>query len=259
MSSVKKTLEEKKEVEEKTATTVRDEIMEDIGLQKYILKSLWYAGGMTTATLAISAYAPMLYHPLDISFGGLAVAFVSVIAFKNCKYEVLHTYINNEKRYYSKNSVPRLIAAGGVVVGMGACLSPIMQIQLESYPGLLTTALLTTTSVSAGVIALSMYKPSGSLVQFGGFLMGTLTGFVSLGVASILSHYIFPGNSFAMVWHRLDTYLGIPLFAGLLAFDIHMAVEQYKAKNPDHLGNSINLYLDFINLLVRIMSIQKKD
>lgn len=55
--------------------------------------------------------------------------------------------------------------------------------------------------------------------------------------------------------HIISLYGGIPLFTGLIAYDTHKSIEKYNSGDPDHLGCSVELYLDFMNLFVRFVEI----
>ncbi len=58
--------------------------------------------------------------------------------------------------------------------------------------------------------------------------------------------------------HNVDLYGGIALFTGFTAYDTHRAIDLYKRNDPDHLGVATDMYLNFMNLLIRIMEIYLK-
>src|SRR5204862_7335952 len=101
-------------------------------------------------------------------------------------------------------------------------------------------------------------KPADSLLYLKAPLMGALTGFVGMGLLSIGSMLIFGPNAFSDMWYSFDTYAGIVLFTGFTAFDTQNAIQKYKENNPDHLGCAVELYLNFVNLLIRFMEILMK-
>ena len=88
--------------------------------------------------------------------------------------------------------------------------------------------------------------------------MGGLVGLVGMGLVGLGSQLIFGPTMFSMALHSIDTYAGIVLFTAMSAYDTHKSIEMYENKDPDHLGCAINLYLDFINLLIRIMEVMAK-
>ena len=163
-----------------------------------------------------------------------------------------------EKMLYSENDNLRKFSFGALVGGMGLTMSPLTFMCMSIDPMILPKALVATIGVSAGTIWWSSTRPIGSLIKWQAPLMGCLTGFVGMGLLSLGSGLIFGQNDFLHFWHTFDTYTGIPLFAAMMAYDIHVATLEYKNRNPDHLGLSASLYLDTMNILIRIMEILAK-
>lgn len=60
------------------------------------------------------------------------------------------------------------------------------------------------------------------------------------------------------LWMNVDIYGGIVLFTGIITYDMYIAEKLYREGNHDHLGCSTKLYLDFINILIRIITIIAK-
>ena len=84
-----------------------------------------------------------------------------------------------------------------------------------------------------------------------------LYSLVGLGLTSIASLLIFGPNPFASLMMRVDTYGGLLLFVGLSIYDSHKAIKMYKENQPDHIICAVTLYLDFMNILIRVMEIMK--
>ena len=78
-------------------------------------------------------------------------------------------------------------------------------------------------------------------------------GILGCGMTGLTSQLIFGPNEFSSFLHSVDVYMGIPLMAGFVAYDTHEARAMYKNGDPDHLGCAANLYLDFINILIRVI------
>ena len=62
-------------------------------------------------------------------------------------------------------------------------------------------------------------------------------------------------NAFSDAWFSLDTYGGIVVFSGMTAYDTHVAIKMYKDGIPDHLECATQLYLNFVNILIRFIEI----
>lgn len=52
---------------------------------------------------------------------------------------------------------------------------------------------------------------------------------------------------------RVDVIFGIALFCAINAYDTHKAIQMYHDVNADHLQCSLSFYLNFINILIRVL------
>lgn len=120
------------------------------------------------------------------------------------------------------------------------------------------SAMAMTGFIFTGSSLFAMKSPVNSTISWGPALSGGLLGLIGCGVTGLISVMIFGPNSLFSALHTIDLYFGIPLFAGFIAYDTHMAIRMYKSGNPDHIGCSTQLYLDFINILIRIIEIMAK-
>lgn len=156
---------------------------------------------------------------------------------------------NDVEILYSINSTGRLISYGSLVSGMGIAMIPCM------FSQALIPAFVASSSVFAGSTLWTMKKGVGELKPYGSILYGGLSGLVGVSLMGLGSNLFFGTNWFGDMTHLISLYGGIPLFTGLIAYDTHKAIEMYESGNPDHLGCSTQLYLDFINLFVRFIEI----
>ena len=58
--------------------------------------------------------------------------------------------------------------------------------------------------------------------------------------------------------HNVNVYGGVVVLSAFTAYDTHNMIELYKKGEPDSLSAATNFYLNFMNLLVRIMEILAK-
>ena len=101
-------------------------------------------------------------------------------------------------------------------------------------------------------------RPTDSLLILKAPLCGALTGLVGMQLVNLGSSYFFGYNGFNQVLHTLDIYGGLVLFSALTAYDTHVAINSYKNQDSDHLGIAVNFYLDFINILIRMLEVVSK-
>jgi len=60
-------------------------------------------------------------------------------------------------------------------------------------------------------------------------------------------------NMYSFMVYRADTFLGVGLFSALIAYDTHCAIKSYELGMADHLAVSLDLVLDFWNILQRMV------
>lgn len=89
-------------------------------------------------------------------------------------------------------------------------------------------------------------------------MMGSLLGLIGMQLVGILSTLVVGPNPLSTLLFSLDNYAGILLFTGFIGYDTHVAIREYQEGNADHLGMSLQLILDFWNILIRVMSILSK-
>lgn len=109
-----------------------------------------------------------------------------------------------------------------------------------------------TTAIFGGASLMGLLLPRGSMFGYGSVLMGGLIGLLGLNFSGILAAKYLGMGLFATTLSTLESYIGIGLFSALLIFDTHTAIKRYKCGDADHLGMSIQILLDVMNLIIRI-------
>ena len=94
--------------------------------------------------------------------------------------------------------------------------------------------------------------PRGFMLGYGSVLTGGLVGLLCLNFSGILAAKFMGMSLFASTLSTVESYFGIGLFSALLIYDTHTAIKRYKTGDADHLGMSIQILLDVINLIIRI-------
>jgi FtsH-binding integral membrane protein len=112
-----------------------------------------------------------------------------------------------------------------------------------------------TTSVVFGVMAIAGYTTNTDLTKFGSILMMLLVGII---VATILNYLLLHSSGLDM----LINYIGVAIFVGLTAYHVQKlkrigAGIEYGDASAKKLAlmGGLTLYLDFINLFIRLILI----
>lgn len=254
----------------------------DYGLKQFIKKTYLWTGGGICSSIGIgilgSSIAPeimanqsgLFAGVIILSFGGIfGISFCPYsintkiinltsynlrkkINYQNTtNYQVTSNYQNQIKILDSINSSGRIISYGSLITGMGLCMIPACAI----FPNAIIPAFIASSSVFGGSTLYALNKKQGELEPLGSALYGGLTGLVGVSLLGLGSNIFYGTNWFGDITHMLSLYGGIPLFTGLIAYDTDQAIKKYQSGDPDHLGTSVELYLDFLNLFVRFIEI----
>ncbi len=241
-------------------------IESNYGLRKFIKKTYAFTGGGILSTLGMGMI--FLAHPEMTEFipyfmgGGFVMAMGGIFGV----YKIRPTFNeidvkerNDNKKYkywYTTNSIGRQLSYGSIIAGMGFVSAPV--IAIAGANDILLPAIIATSTVFGGATLYASTRKAGELSAWGPALHGGLFGIVGCGLSGLGSLMLFGPNEFAATMHSIELYAGIPIFAGLIAYDTEMAIDMYDKRNPDHFECSLQLYLDFMNVLIKIIEIMTK-
>jgi FtsH-binding integral membrane protein len=251
--------------------TNKEAIDKDFGLKQFMNKTYVYTGSGILATMGsgmlLSHMPEMMQYLPWMMGGGFVTGIAGCFGLGWTRYKVHTTHLKNPETnkvieaFHSENTPERQLSYGAVIGGMSLMISP--AIAFANVTGILMPAMLSTGLVFGGAMHYANTRKVGELEPWGSALYGGLWGLIGCGLTGLGSTLLFGPNTFSVFMHSIDLYAGIPLFAGFVAYDTHKAIDMYRKKDPDHLGCSVQLYLDFTNLLIRMIEIMailnKKD
>jgi FtsH-binding integral membrane protein len=133
----------------------------------------------------------------------------------------------------------------------GASIGPLIDMAIEIDPSIVATALAGATAIFACFTGSALLMKRRSLLYLGGFLMSALTMLIWM---SLLNMFI--GSMFLF---NINLYGGLLLFCGFVAFDTQLVVERFASGDDDFVKHSLTLFLDFVNIFVRILVILMKN
>jgi len=240
--------------------TVEDVIKKDASLNAFMTKIYKTTGLSISASLGVSymlANSILVYsHPFMVLFGGLAASLGGIIAFNR-----IAPIIRREKIIGGQliekweNPMSRKMAFASIIAGSGAMLSPFLGSLLVMNPGIIPMAIGLTTLIMGGSSLYAVKKPLGEFKTWEATLTGGIIGLVGMNLLSIASSLIFGPNIFSYACSRVDLYIGLGLFTAFQAFDTQQAVNEFRKGHYDHLSHVIQFFLNFKNLLIRILSL----
>ena len=249
------------------SVTNKEAIENDFGLKAFLNKTYVCTGGGILATVGSGIFFAehpgiiFEYFPLLMG-GGFVSAIGGCFGMDSARYNIITTNIHNPETgemieaYHSENDPARIASFAAVIGGITCLISPV--VAFAHWSGTLIPAMLSTSFIFGGAVHYAKTCKVGELDIWRSALHSGLWGILGCGLTGLGSTLLFGPNMFSAFIHSVDVYAGIPLFAGLVAYDTHLAIEMYQAKDPDHLGCSTGLYLDFVNILVRVIEIMVK-
>jgi FtsH-binding integral membrane protein len=136
-----------------------------------------------------------------------------------------------------------------VAIPFGAVLGPVLAQYQVMYPGIVSEAATLTAAVT-GVMAVSGLMFPDFYRSIGGALFGALTALVLVSLASLF----VPALANFTVIH----YIAAGIFALYIGYDMHRASE-IPATLDNAVDVCVSLYLDILNLFLRILEILAKS
>ena len=138
-----------------------------------------------------------------------------------------------------------LFFAFTLLEGMG--LAPI--VLATAAKGVLGSALVLTAAIFMGFSASALLAPRASLIKFQGPLVGMLLGMIAISFLNI-----FYPTAFA---HNIILYGGLAIFSALVAVDTQAMIERASCGGADHVGDALSMFLNVVNIFVRIAQIMR--
>jgi len=143
----------------------------------------------------------------------------------------------------------------GILLGFafieGLSIGPLLQNVIEIDPSLVTTAFLGTVCIFASFSASAYFAERRSYLFLGGILGTSLSSLLVLGLMNmfIRSPLVF----------NIGLYFGLLVFCGFVIFDTQLIIEKAYSGHKDFVWDALELFLDFINIFIRLLIILTKD
>ncbi len=147
--------------------------------------------------------------------------------------------------HFSSNPAISFLGYNFVVVPMGLMVSALVTAYLDAGMGdIVFQAILYTAVITFVMIVLACAFP-GFFSKIGGILCGCLIGLV---IAEIVALLIFRTHQTIFSW------IGAAIFSLYIGYDYWRA-QQYPKTVDNAVDSAVDIYLDIINLFIRILSI----
>jgi len=143
----------------------------------------------------------------------------------------------------------------GILMGFafveGLSIGPLLDATLDIDPTIVTTAFFGTVCIFGCFSASAYFAERRSYLFLGGIIGSSLSAMVVLGILNIFFRS-------PMVFNLL-LYVGLLVFCGYVVFDTQLIIEKAAQGQKDIVGDSLELFLDFISIFIRLLIILSKD
>jgi FtsH-binding integral membrane protein len=131
----------------------------------------------------------------------------------------------------------------------GMTLAPLIKVTMAK--GVLGSALVLTGAVFLGFSAAALAAPRASMLALQGPLFGMLLGMIAISILNM-----FYPTAFA---HSIVLYGGLAIFSLFVAVDTQAMIERAACGSTDHVGDALQMFLNVINIFVRIAQILRGE
>eukprot|EP01115_Flamella_aegyptia_P001721 TRINITY_DN1288_c0_g1_i1.p1 TRINITY_DN1288_c0_g1~~TRINITY_DN1288_c0_g1_i1.p1 ORF type:complete len:241 (-),score=27.37 TRINITY_DN1288_c0_g1_i1:11-733(-) len=133
----------------------------------------------------------------------------------------------------------------------GLSIGPLVDAVIDIDPAIVTSAFLGTTCIFLCFSASAILSQRRSYFFLAGLLSSALSMLVFLSFMNLFFRSIAVFN--------IQLYGGLVLFCGFVIFDTQLIIEKAATGNKDYVSHSLELFLDFISIFVRLLIILSKN
>lgn len=201
-------------------------------VKQHLCKVYW-----TVATAFVAAALGVYVHTL-LHIGGLLTS----LGFIGATIMLMNTpaIASNESKRWN------LLMAAAFL--QGASAGTLIETVLYFDPSILVTAFLGSVAVFASFSGAALLAKRREFMFLGGLLSSAVSTMLTLQFFSML----FGGAHFR---YLLEIYGGLILFSGYVIFDTQLIVEKAERGDMDYVKHSLDLFVDFAALFLRILVI----
>lgn len=231
---------------------VEGDLVSHAGLSKFMSRVYGHMALGVAGSLGVSLVLSAV-DPIGCFLGGLIPSFAGVLGISYYKPTYKTITHDGENIHYAEDVPMRKISYASLVTGMGMVMAPLTGIVMEIDPMILPTSVGLAGAIFGACAWYSKRCKDTTMMQWRAPLTVGLFSLLGLQLAGLGTAMIMGPNAFTEMAHNFDIYGGIVLFTGMSIYDSYLARKMYLAGTPDHLGCATTTYLDFMNLLIRIM------
>lgn len=134
----------------------------------------------------------------------------------------------------------------------GTSIGPLVGLALAINPAIVMTAALASTAIFACFSLSALFTKRRSYLFLGSWLSSAVLAMLAVR----LGGWLFGARSFAF---GFELYVGLLVFSGYVLFDTQLIVERAAAGDMDHVRHALDLFVDAVAILVRVLVLLMKN
>jgi len=149
------------------------------------------------------------------------------------------------------NASQRLLIVNSIGLSLGVTIGPLVTYAFKIDKSIVPTALMASIAVFASFSLSAFFAKRRSYLYLGGFLFSCLS---ILTIISIVNIFVQ-----SLTLYLLHLYCGLILFCLYIMYDTQKIIERASNGHFDIAGDSLDLFLDFLNLFVKIVRLYSRS
>jgi len=141
----------------------------------------------------------------------------------------------------------------GIGFFKGCSIGPLLVLAAYVDPSLIVTALLATTAIFVCFSVSAILSDRSNMMYMYGLLSSCLSTLTILYFVQVL---FFPHSEMLF---NTQLYVGLLMFCGYVVVDTQMMLVKIQHGDDDYIWHSVELFIDFVAIFVRILVILLKD
>jgi len=141
----------------------------------------------------------------------------------------------------------------GIAGLVGMSIAPLVA---ASAPGVVFAAALGTSAIFGGFSLAALRAKRRQFLTYGGPLIGCLFMVFGCSLAGILLPLIgVTSPAILGALYNVNLYGGLVLFSIFISYDTQRMIEDYRAGDTDHVSPALSMFLNVINIFIRLLRI----
>jgi len=142
----------------------------------------------------------------------------------------------------------------GALVGMS--IGPLVAL---SAPGVVFAAALGTSAIFGGFTLAALRAKRKAMLMLGGPLLGGLLLVLACSLAGLLLPFLgVTSPAILGALYNINLYGGLAIFSLFISYDTQRMIEAYKSGDTDHVTPALSMFLNLINIFVRLLEIFRR-